>query len=162
MKTCSHFRIVPPTLNMTYLYLKENIYHTFDWLYIGILVETQPILDWHLGRESAFSINAWVGQHSAGYWPNVVRVPVKCQLTSIPLCMFCSIVTCDWYKQHNSFCSWLFVDGNVDWGPIKSINWHLTTIPLVHMIFPAYSCLKYLVLINIIVWETAWEKLGYY
>ena len=32
---------------------------TIDWLSIGIVLDTQLILDWHLGQELTFSINAY-------------------------------------------------------------------------------------------------------
>ena len=82
---------------------------------VDILVSGKLILDQCI----------WVGQHSADYRPNVYRVSVK---TSI-----------EW---------WLSVDQRLIGCLLfvyQEVDWHLPTIPLVHMIFHACR-VKYFVL----------------
>ena len=88
---------------------------TLNQYSIDILVSGQLILDQCI----------WVGQHSADYRPNVYRVSVK---TSI-----------EW---------WLSVDQRLIGCLLfvyQDVDWHLPTIPLVHMIFHACR-VKYFVL----------------
>ena len=135
---------------------------TLDWLSIGISLSWHSIDTWLTSRSRIDIFNQCirVSEHSADYWPNVDRVSVKCHWISIPLCTFCLIVTCDVHCKQHKLSRWalfaltanvvkikksvnwvltegwlgcrLLVDGDIDWGTIKGINWHLTTIPSVH------------------------------
>ena len=152
------------SIGALYWYHRLTLHWHFAWHSIDTWLTCRSRID-------IFNQCIWVGEHSADYWPNVDRVSVKCHLISIPLCMFCLIVTCDVHCKQHKLSRWalfaltanvvkikksvnwvltegwlgcrLLVDGHIDWGTIKGINWHLTTIPSIHMTIPAYSCVKY-------------------
>ena len=108
--------------------------HWYPWL---IPLIESPLAFWLTLTQYMYSIDIlvsgklildqciWVGQHSADYWPNVYRVSV---MTPI-----------EW---------WLSVDQRLIGCLLfvyRDVDWHLPTIPLVHMIFHACR-VKYFVL----------------
>ena len=108
------------SIGTLYWYPRLTLHWHFGWHSIDTRLTSRSRID-------IFNQWIWVDEHSADYWPNIDRVAVKCHLISIPLCMFCLIVTCDVHCKQHKLSRWALFALTANVVKIKkSVNWVLT------------------------------------